>query len=322
MFHFSKNYSRSTLVTPHSMPTPTNSLFFFQVPLTNLESLGLDWKWFEKGAFHEKLPEYSCKLNFLIFGGFHKKADICVYCFLHKLPNLEKLQVCGGFFKGLFLCEGLGCEEEHVEEPSYKLSHLRLVDLFDSLHLWEENSLSSKVFQHLAILQVIRCDNLNSLVPSAVSFQNLTTLEVQECNELLDLVAIPTAKSLMQLTKLIVSECKMIEKIIKHEGDEAEDRIIFKKLRNLELRCLPSLTSFYLGSYSTEFPSLQRVVVRECPNMKIFSQGALSTPRLHRLQTTKDEGEGFWEGNLNTTIEHLFIEVSINLPYFLISLTL
>ncbi|KAL5741053.1 hypothetical protein ACOSQ2_030233 [Xanthoceras sorbifolium] len=291
----------------HEMPMGQPPLLLDKVPLTNLESLGLDWKWFEKEALHEKLPEYSCKLKFLTVRGFHKTADICVFCFLHKLPNLEKLQVSQGFFKEVFLCEGLICEEEHVEAPS-KLSHLRLFNLFDSLHLWEENSLSSKVFQSLEILVVIKCGNLKSLVPSSVSFQNLTTLEVLKCNKLLNLVAVPTAKSLVQLTKLIVSKCKMIEEIITHEGDEVEDRIIFKNLSYLELQCLPSLTSFYSGNYTIEFPSLTQVSVRECPNIKIFSQGVLSAPRLCRIQTSEAEGDGFWEGNLNTTIQHMFTE--------------
>ncbi|KAL5743188.1 hypothetical protein ACOSP7_029920 [Xanthoceras sorbifolium] len=291
----------------HEMPMGQPPLLLDKVPLTNLESLGLDWKWFEKEALHEKLPEYSCKLKFLTFRGFHKTADICVFCFLHKLPNLEKLQVFQCFFKEVFLCEGLSCEEEHVEAPS-KLSHLRLFDLADSLHLWEENSLSSNVFQNLAILEVVCCGNIRSLVPSSVSFQNLTTLKVLECNELLNLVAVPTAKSLVQLTKLIVSKCKMIEEIITHEGDEVEDRIIFKKLSYLELQCLPSFTSFYSGNYTIEFPSLTQVSVRECPNMKIFSRGVLSTPRLCRIQTSEAEGDVFWEGNLNTTIQHMFTE--------------
>ncbi|KAL5844625.1 hypothetical protein ACOSQ4_010583 [Xanthoceras sorbifolium] len=292
-------------VSQCELPMGQPPLLLDKVPFTNLESLGLDWKWIEKEALHEKLPEYSCKLKFLTFNGFSKGADICVFCFLHKLPILEKLQVTEGFFKNVFLCEGLGCEKVHVEAPS-KLSHLRLVDLFDSLHLWEENSLISKVFQNLETLEVVCCSNLKSLVPSFVSFQNLTTLEVLECNELLNIVAVSTAKSLVQLTKLNISKCKKIEEIITHEGGEAEDLIIFKKLRYLELECLPSLTSFYSGNYATEFPSLQQVVVRKCPNMKLFSRGVLSTPRLNRLQTTEVEGEGFWEGNLNTTIKHLF----------------
>ncbi|KAL5853450.1 hypothetical protein ACOSQ3_008568 [Xanthoceras sorbifolium] len=255
----------------HEMPMGQTLLLLDKVPLTNLESLGLDWKWFEKERLHEKLPEFSCKLKFLTFKGFHKRTDICVYCFLHKLPNLEKLQVAGGFFKEVFLCEGLGCDENHVEAPSYKLSQLLLFDLFDSLNLREENSSSSKVFQSREILEVISCSNLKSLVLSCVSFQNLTTLKVIKCKKLLNLEAVKTAECLVQLTILIVVECKMIEEIITCERDEVEDRIIFKKLSYLELKCLPSLTSFYSGNYTIEFPSLEQVILTECPNMKIFS---------------------------------------------------
>ncbi|KAK4849914.1 hypothetical protein QYF36_002045 [Acer negundo] len=111
-------------------------LLLDKVPLTNLERLGLDWKWIEKEALHEKLPEYLCKLKFLTFNGFRKGADICVFCLLKKLPNLEKLQVTRGVFKEVFLSEGLGCEEEHVETPS-KLSVLRLVFMLHTLQTTE-----------------------------------------------------------------------------------------------------------------------------------------------------------------------------------------
>ena len=55
-----------------------------------------------------------------------------------------------------------------------------------------------------------------------------------------------------------------------------------------------------------EFPSLQQIVVRQCPTMEIFSQGVLSTPKLQRLQTAEGDDEGSWEGSLNTTIQKLF----------------
>ncbi|KAK4849774.1 hypothetical protein QYF36_000692 [Acer negundo] len=112
----------------HDMSMGQPLLLLDKVPLTNLESLGLDWKWVEKEALHEKLPEYSCKLKLLTFSGFRKGADICVFCLPKKLPNLDKLQVIEGFFKEVFLSEGLGCEEEHVETAN-KLSSLRLFNI-------------------------------------------------------------------------------------------------------------------------------------------------------------------------------------------------
>ncbi|KAL5809781.1 hypothetical protein ACOSQ3_030472 [Xanthoceras sorbifolium] len=290
----------------HEMPMRQHLFLVDKVPFPNLESLALEWI-AVKVVLREKLLGYSCKLKVLGLRGFHKETDVCLSCFLHKLPNLEKLRVHQGFFKEIFLCGELGCEDNHVEVPS-KLSYLRLYGVSDSLHLWEENSLTTKVFQNLATLEVICCGSIKSLVPSLVSFQNLTTLEVDYCDALFNLVTLSTAKSFVQLTKMSVTNCKLIEEIITLEGDEVEDRIIFKKLRYLGLQCLPSLTSFYSRNDTIEFPSLEQVIVRECPNMKIFSGGVLSTPRLPNIQTTKANGDVFWKGNLNTTIQHLFIE--------------
>ncbi|KDO39465.1 hypothetical protein CISIN_1g0033281mg, partial [Citrus sinensis] len=107
-------------------------------------------------------------------------------------------------------------------------------------------------------------------------------------------------------------------------GEEAKDCIVFRELEYLTLDCLPSLTSFSLGNYALEFPSLEHVVVRQCPTMKIFSQGGVDAPKLNKVKPTEEEDgdevddddddeEGCWEGNLNDTIKKLFNEmVSIN----------
>ncbi|KAK4834594.1 hypothetical protein QYF36_025280 [Acer negundo] len=101
----------------HEMPMEQPLLLLDKVPFNNLDSLQLDWKWIVKEALHEKLPEYSCKLKDLTFVGFHSEADVCVSCFLHKLPHLEKLIVYQGFFKEIFSYKGFGCEEKHAEAP-------------------------------------------------------------------------------------------------------------------------------------------------------------------------------------------------------------
>ncbi|KDO37341.1 hypothetical protein CISIN_1g0204562mg, partial [Citrus sinensis] len=100
-------------------------------------------------------------------------------------------------------------------------------------------------------------------------------------------------------------------------GEEVKGCIVFERMNYLTLDCLPSLTSFCLGNYALEFPSLEQVVVRQCPKMKIFSQGVLDTPMLNKVNVTEeekdDDDEGCWEGNLNDTIKQLFNEiVSIN----------
>ncbi|KDO41148.1 hypothetical protein CISIN_1g037794mg, partial [Citrus sinensis] len=115
------------------------------------------------------------------------------------------------------------------------------------------------------------------------------------------------------LVNLNVSYCEKIEEIIGHVGEEAkENRIAFNELKFLELDDLPRLTSFCLENYTLEFPSLERVFVTRCPNMKTFSQGIVSTPKLHEVQVSKKEEDELhhWEGNkLNSTIQKRYEEM-------------
>nr|POF19093.1 hypothetical protein CFP56_49945 [Quercus suber] len=59
------------------------------------------------------------------------------------------------------------------------------------------------------------------------------------------------------------------------------------------------------GGEASEFPSLEEVIVRQCPEMKTFSHGALGTPKLERVQATQED-EWHWKANLNTTIHWLW----------------
>ena len=258
-----------------------------------------------KEILHGNFSNYSCNLKVVQLIRASKQSGICPCCFLCTLTNLERLDVYYGFFEEIFICEELDCKKKHADPPS-KLCQLKLFDLADSLHQCEEDSLLCKVFRNLTSLEVLKCDTLKNLVPSFVSFQNLKKLEVSRCDGLVNLMEVSVAKSLGQLTRLKISECKMIEEIIMHSVDEVENRMIFDQLEYLELHSLPKLTSFCSRNCNMEFPSLQQIVVRQCPTMEIFSQGVLSTPKLQRLQTAEGDDEGSWEGSLNTTIQKLF----------------
>lgn len=101
--------------------------------------------------------------------------------------------------------------------------------------------------------------------------------------------------------------------IITHMGDEKNDRVVFGQLEYIGLHCLPSITGFYLGDYTTDFPALEQVFVRQCPKMNTFSKGVVNAPKLKSVQTTEDEEERRWKNDLNTTIQLLFKEtVSIH----------
>ncbi|KAH9687100.1 Disease resistance protein [Citrus sinensis] len=205
--------------------------------------------------------------------------------------------------------------EEKVAFP--QLGNLRLSGLHKVQHLWKENDESNKAFANLERLEISECSKLQKLVPPSWHLENLEALKVSKCHELINVLTLSASKNLVNLGRMMIADCKMIEQIIQLQvGEEAKDCNVFKELEYLGLDSLPSLTSFCLGNYALEFPSLKQVVVRQCPKMKIFSQGLLDTPMLNKVNVTEeedDDDEGCWEGNLNDTIKKLFNEmVSIN----------
>ncbi|TYJ12400.1 hypothetical protein E1A91_A11G347100v1 [Gossypium mustelinum] len=105
-----------------------------------------------------------------------------------------------------------------------------------------------------------------------------------------------------------IRECEMKREIISSNEDETSYEIVFKALKHLELHCLQSLTSFCSGNYTLRFPSLEQVILSQCPRIKNFYQGALSTPKLHKVLLTQTDFEGRWAGDLNATIEQLNTE--------------
>ncbi|KAK3198744.1 hypothetical protein Dsin_022159 [Dipteronia sinensis] len=94
----------------------------------------------------------------------------------------------------------------------------------------------------------------------------------------------PVAKSLVQLTEMSISYCRKITEVIGNHGDVILDEISFTKLKSLKLQKLPSLTSFCSGNFILKFPSLETLDVIGCPNMKIFSQGDLTTQKLQKVK--------------------------------------
>ncbi|GAY66523.1 hypothetical protein CUMW_249380 [Citrus unshiu] len=173
--------------------------------------------------------------------------------------------------------------DEKVAFP--QLMKLKLSGLHKVQHLWKENAESNKVFANLKSLEISECSKLQKLVPTSWHLENLKALKVSKCHRLINVLTFSTSESLVNLERMKIIDCKMIEEIIQSQaGEEAKDCIVFRKLKYLGLDCLPSLTSFCLGNYALEFPSLKRAVVRQCPKMKI-----LDTPMLNKVNVTEEE---------------------------------
>ena len=188
--------------------------------------------------------------------------------------------------------------------------------------LWKENSEQGRAFQNLGILRLSECGRLKNLVPSSMHFRNLNILSVSKCHGLISLATSSTVKSLVQLKRLNIYECKRMREIVTNEGEgEAGDEICFNQLEELYLHDLPSLRSFGLGNRTIKFPSLVNLYVIGCPEMKIFSNGVLSMPKLKKVNKWRPEEielspeedvnsaiKRFWEENYDPCVQQPFTE--------------
>ncbi|KAG8661247.1 hypothetical protein MANES_02G215425v8 [Manihot esculenta] len=221
---------------------------------------------------------------------------------LQKFPNLEELVLMNCYFKELL-------QHGHGHDPL--LSQIRSLQL-DSLpnirHVWNQDS---PFFQNLETLQMWRCNGLTNLAPSSATFQNLTTLLVMRCNGMSSLVSSSTAESMHNLATMTIEESDTIEEIVSSDKNnfQSQNEIILWKLTTLRLRCLKSLETFCSSARCTlKFPALEVVYLSQCPKMKVFSQGSISTPRLKRVNLTEERDKWRWVGDLNSTIKQLYAD--------------
>ena len=146
---------------------------------------------------------------------------------------------------------------------------LKELELKSLLSLEETGFEHDPLLQRIERLVISRCMKLTNLVSSKVFYSYMTHLEVMNCRSMRNLMTSSTAKSLVQLTTMKVSLCEIIVEIVAENEEEKVQEIEFRQLKSLELVSLQNLTSF---SSDFKFPSLESLVVTECPQMKKFSK--------------------------------------------------
>uniref|UniRef100_A0A2N9GN18 NB-ARC domain-containing protein n=1 Tax=Fagus sylvatica TaxID=28930 RepID=A0A2N9GN18_FAGSY len=98
------------------------------------------------------------------------------------------------------------------------------------------------------------------------------------------------------------------------EKKKEKKRTLFcsTKLTSFVLMDLPNLKCFCNEANAFEWPSLKKVGVIRCPNLRTFVPANLKTPELEGVYEDYDFvynefiGEPQWKGDLNATIEHIF----------------
>ncbi|XP_044481628.1 probable disease resistance protein At4g27220 [Mangifera indica] len=164
-------------------------------------------------------------------------------------------------------------------------------------------------FYNLEVLFVDSNDRSMSLLSFSAYFQNLKVLEIRHCSGLIKRLITPSMiKSLVQLREMSIDNCGLLTEIVENEGNETTTEIVFNNLNKLSLQYLNCLTCFSSGNYSFNFPSLEELIIKDCPNMKTFSSRSLSTPKLcnaHFRMFCEDEMKlsEIGENDLNTIIQ-------------------
>ncbi|XP_022719747.1 uncharacterized protein LOC111277600 [Durio zibethinus] len=102
--------------------------------------------------------------------------------------------------------------------------------------------------------------------------QNLTSLTIEGCDNLKQLLSSSMARSLTHLKCFEIVECKCLREVIFAEDIEEEDKatISFPQLNSLKIRKLQHLTGFCSESYNIEFPSLRLLKIEQCPQLRGF----------------------------------------------------
>ncbi|KAG7940928.1 hypothetical protein I3843_16G011200 [Carya illinoinensis] len=234
-----------------------------------------------------------------------KMCSLFPYYLIESLGNLEDLHVdhCYSLEVIFELDEGL----RDLEESNYifnNLTQLQLQRLPKLLHIWKKGPRDIK------------------------GFNNLRFLYVRECNSLKCLFTPSMAKLLVKLEKIVVHLCNDMKEIIAKESGDEEKRdhvIAFPQVKTLSLVYLPKLECFCNQAISFEWPSLEKVIIVGCKELKMFvPTRSMKTPKLQGVHDTWSQTfQPMIEGDLNTTIQHIIkgkVRYSAGFPNFLANL--
>ncbi|XP_028789183.1 uncharacterized protein LOC114745199 [Neltuma alba] len=283
-------------------------LFALEEVLCNLEMLALnneDASMILQGQFSRK---HFNKLKSLRLANFEDDHANFPYWFLQNITTVDDLLVELSSFREIFK-EEISTDDKGKSKSGARLKTLSLCHLDDLQHICTEGFRIDPVLEVLEYLQVFDCSSLKHLAPSSATFHHLTYLEVENCNGLLHLITSSTARSLVKLTTMKITKCNSLEQVVAEEREGPDDEIAFSSLEFLELESLPMIKRFCSSDCYLNFPLLKEVVIKQCPRMDTFSAGRdTSTPNLRKISSKEEDGNVYWESDLNKTINNMFAD--------------
>ncbi|XP_028122363.1 uncharacterized protein LOC114319538 [Camellia sinensis] len=242
-------------------------LFNHQVSFPKLKTLVLDNCVNSRGIHPWNLQASKISLKFL------------------DVANLDKLIVrnCSEVAE-VFQLEGLNVREGQHVRPLIEVRMMELDGLLQLTCLWNKDP------------------------RGILGLQSLQYLTIKKCSLLRNLFTCSTAMALQQLKVLYLESCPMMEEVIAATEDglkEVIDVIEFPKLEWLILKDLPNLNSFCNANYNFNLPSLNRVVLKRCPDMHNFTLGQV---RMSQIFVSTRGNEGLWTEDLNKYLEERLLK--------------
>ncbi|XP_023766924.1 uncharacterized protein LOC111915504 [Lactuca sativa] len=140
----------------------------------------------------------------------------------------------------------------------------------------------------------IGCDEGNGRIPrlnNIIMLPNLKILEITICDRLEHIFTFSAIGSLTHLEELTIYNCESMKVIVKKEEEDAssssssKEVVVFPHLKSIELSYLPKLEGFFLGMNEFQFPSLDKVTIKKCPQMRVFAPGGSTAPQIKFIHT-------------------------------------
>ncbi|KAL7611590.1 hypothetical protein Lser_V15G05476 [Lactuca serriola] len=150
------------------------------------------------------------------------------------------------------------------------------------------------VFEKLKEVTLGGINNLKHMWKSnrwiVLNFPNLTKVSINKCPLLGHVFSSCMVGSLLQLQELKISYCQSMDVIVK-QVEDSETRpttteVVFPCLKSITLHNLPNLKGFCLGKVAFEWPLLDTLEIKDCPQITVFTNGQSTTPELKLIDTT------------------------------------